>query len=186
MKQLYQSFLPGEEIPVLPLLKKRKLFKYYTRETMAAVLTAGRLLQEAGTPPDLPFYYASAEMEDETEFRAFFQRFKAGEPIPEFSPQRYYTAASPLFLFKMMRNMVPCFVSIENGLVGDNNVLLDSAEGLLLAGMTAPARLVLLGAGYLHADGTVETGFALMSPDECAARLSRIHPDDRAIELFRC
>ena len=184
MKSVYHSYGAGEDIPVLPLLKKRKLFKYYSRETMAAVLSAGQLLSGNDVPADIPFYYASAEVENKEAYREIFIKYLKGYRGP-FSPQQYLSAASPIHLFQTMRNMVPCFVSIENGLVGDNSVLVDTAGGLLLAGMTAPAPLVLLGAGYLHADGAVEAGFALMTPEECATHPLLREPEGRAIEIFR-
>ena len=36
MKAQYLHFSPDEEIPALPCIRKRKLVKYYTRETLAA------------------------------------------------------------------------------------------------------------------------------------------------------
>ena len=61
MKAQYLRFAPDEEIPALACIRKRKLVKYYTRETLAAVLAVSRLLD--GQPADTrtPFYYASAD-----------------------------------------------------------------------------------------------------------------------------
>ena len=50
MKTQYLRFAPDEEIPALACIRKRKLVKYYTRETLAAVLAVSRLLD--GQPAD--------------------------------------------------------------------------------------------------------------------------------------
>ena len=184
MTSLYRSYSPGEDIPVAPRLKKRKLLKYYSREAMAAVLTAGELLEEKVLPPRLPFYYASAYVENLNILDEVFEKLNA-YPDHIFAAQRFLLATPPTVNFKMMRNMVPCFVSIENNLTGDNNFIVDSASALLYAALTAPGDgPVLIGAGYLHADDSVEAGFALVNPSELAG-----HPllgsDAPAIELFR-
>lgn len=184
MTSLYRSYSPGEDIPVAGRLKKRKLLKYYSREAMAAVLTASELLEGKALPPRLPFYYASAYVENLRFLEEVFEKLNA-YPDHVFDAQRFLLATPPPVNFKMMRNMVPCFVSIENNLTGDNNFIVDSASALLFAALTAPGDgPVLIGAGYLHADDSVETGFALVNPSELAG-----HPllgsDAPAIELFR-
>lgn len=182
MKRVYHRYAPGEEIPVLPCVHRRKLFKYYNREAMAAVLTASELLSGAGLPSSTPFYYSSAETELIPCFDEIFQKYGEWDV---FDAVRYTAAASPQSQFKMMRNMVPCFVSVENGLTGDNNVIIDSASALLYAALTAPGDgPVLIGAGHLHADGSVECGFALVRPEELSG-----HPllgsGETAITFFR-
>lgn len=184
MTSLYRSYSPEEDIPVGHRLKKRKLLKYYSREAMAAVLTAGELLDGKELPASLPFYYASAYVENLSFLGEVFEKLNA-YPDHVFDAQRFLLSTPPPVNFKMMRNMVSCFVSIENSLNGDNNFIVDSASALLYAALTAPGDgPVLMGAGYLHADNSVEAGFALVHPSELAA-----HPllgsDAPAMELFR-
>ena len=184
MTSIYRSYRPGEDIPVAPRLKKRKLLKYYSREAMAAVLTASEFLEGKDLPERIPFYYASAYVEDLSFLEEVFTRLDAF-PDHVFDAGRFLLATPPPVNFKMMRNMVPCFLSIENKLTGDNNFIVDSASALLYAALTAPGDgPVLLGAGRMHADGGAEAGFALVNPSELAG-----HPllgsDVPAIELFR-
>lgn len=184
MTSIYRRFSPEEDIPVAQRLKKRKLLKYYSREAMAAVLAAGEFLEGKSLPPHLPFYYASAYVENLEFLKEVFDKLNA-YPDHIFDAQRFLLSTPPPVNFKMMRNMVPCFVSIENNLTGDNNFIVDSASALLYAALTAPGEgPVLMGAGYLHADDSVEAGFALVNPSELAG-----HPllgsDAPAIELFR-
>ncbi|NLZ20168.1 MAG: hypothetical protein GXY24_07925 [Bacteroidales bacterium] len=184
MKTVYLRYSSEEEIPAGPCIRKRKLVKYYTRETLAAVLAAATLLDGESIPAQTPFYYASADVENFDCFREVFEKF-SGAGIRGFDAERYLAFAPPTSQFKIMRNMVPCFVSIENALTGDNNVIVDSASALLYAALTAPSPgRVLLGAGFLHADDSVEVGFALAEPGEFAG-----HPllgtDAPAIEIFK-
>lgn len=184
MTSLYRHFSPEDAIPVAPRLKNRKLLKYFTREAMAAVLTAGELLEGKALPQRLPFYYASAYLENLNVMEDVFAKLNAS-PDHVFDAGRFLLATPPTVHFKMMRNMVPCFVSIENNLTGDNNFIVDSASALLYAALTAPGDgPVLIGAGYLHADDSVEAGFALVQASDLAG-----HPllmsDAPAIEIFR-
>ena len=184
MKTVYLHYSPEEEIPAGPRIRKRKLVKYYTRETLAAVLAAAQLLDGEEIPSQTPFYYASADVENFDCFREVFEKFSAAG-IRSFDAERYLAFAPPTAQFKIMRNMVPCFVSLEHALTGDNNVIVDSASALLYAALTAPTDgRVLIGAGFLHADDSVEAGFALVHPDELAG-----HPllgtDAPAIDIFK-
>ena len=199
MKKVYLHYSPEEEIPALPYIRKRKLVKYYTRETLAAVLAAAQLLDGEDLPSQTPFYYASADTENFDCFREVFEKFSAAG-VRTFDAERYLAFAPPTSQFKIMRNMVPCFVSIENtythsyqyafvsienALTGDNNVIVDSASALLYAALTAPgAGPVIIGAGFLHADDSVEAGFALVRPDELAGHplLGTAAP---AIDIFK-
>ena len=184
MTSIYRSYQAGEEIPVAPRLHKRKLLKYYSREAMAAVLTASEFLEGKALPPRIPFYYASAYVENLSFLEEVFSRLDA-YPDHVFTAERFLLTTPPPVNFKMMRNMVPCFISIENQLTGDSNFIVDSASALLYAALTAPGDgPVLMGAGYMHADGAAEAGFALVQPAELAH-----HPllgtDVPALELFR-
>jgi len=182
MKVIYHQYAPGEVIPVQPRLHRRKLFKYYNEEAMASVLSAAELFDEAEIPASTPFYYASAETEAIPCFREVFEKYGAPE---SFDAPRFLASFAPQNIFKMMRNMVPCFVSIEHGLTGDNAVIIDSASALLYAALTAPGDgPVLIGAGSLHADKSVEAGFALVRPEELT-RHPLLGTDAPAIQFFR-
>ena len=184
MKAVYRSFGADEEIPVLPLLKKRKLFKYYNRESMAAVLVADGFLKANPVPGDTAFFYASAEVENYSVFRDIYDRYLQSG-MEEFDAAGYIAMTPPQSQFKMMRNMVSCFISIENELRGDNNIIVDSASALLYSAITARTESeVLLGAGFLHYDGSVESGFALARPDELLHN-PLLGMDAPAIEFFR-
>lgn len=184
MTSIYRSYSATETIPVAPRLKKRKLLKYYSREAMAAVLASIDFLEGKSLPPRIPFYYASAYVENMYCLDEVFKRLDVYQDHV-FDAGRFLLSTPPPVNFKMMRNMVPCFVSMENNLTGDNNLIVDSASALLYAALTAPGEgPVLMGAGYLHADDSVETGFALVQPSFLAG-----HPllgtDAPAIEIFR-
>lgn len=163
MEFIFRKYGPDEPIPVTAVLRKRKLVKYYNREAQAAVLTAAEFLEGKGVSSDTPFYYASAETENFHSIRGIVGGIDSDiRDICSLFP-----AVSTLDIFKMMRNMVPCFIAIENDLKGDNNVIIDSASALLYCALTAPTEgNVLIGAGRLRADGSVECGFALGTPSE--------------------
>ena len=184
MKTVYLHYSPEEEIPAGPCIRRRKLVKYYPREPLAAVLAASTLLDGEDIPAQTPFYYASADVENFGCFREAFEKISAAG-MDTFDAERYLTFMPPTSQFKGMRNMVPFFVSLENALTGDNNVIVDSASALLYAALTAPTEgRVLIGAGFLHADDSVEIGFALAHPTEFAG-----HPllgtDATAIDIFK-
>lgn len=184
MTSIYRRYEPGEEIPIAARLHKRKLLKYYSREAMAAVPLAGELQEKTPIDPGIPFYYASSHIENLSIMEDVFAKLDA-YPDHVFDAQRFLLATPPTVNFKMMRNMVPCFISMENHLTGDNNVIVDSASALLYAALTAPGDgPVLIGTGVLHGDDSVEAGFALVHPAELEN-----HPllgsDAPAIVLFR-
>lgn len=184
MKTVYLRYGPDEPIPAQPVIHKKKLVKYYTRETLAAVLAVSRLQEGNAIPEDTPFYYSSADAENFECFRELLEKLDAAG-IHEMDAYHYVLFAPPTAQFKMMRNMTPCFVSIENGLKGDNNVFVDSASALLYSALTAPGDgEVLIGAGYLHEDESVEVGFAMARPEEFAGH-PMLGSDARAIEIFR-
>lgn len=181
MEFIYRAFDKEEDIPVASVLSRRKLVKYFNRETMAAVLVASEFLKGRNVPSEIPFYYASAEMENLDGIRNI-EPYLSGD---KFDVPKILPAVSTLDAFKTMRNMVSCFVAIENGLKGDNNSIIDSASALLYCAVTAPTDgPVLIGAGKLHADGSVECGFATGFPSEWEG-----HPllgtGECAIEIFR-
>ena len=179
MKQVYRRFAAGEEIPVLPLLKRRKLFKYYGRESMAAVLCALELAENCDIPADSAFYYAGSRLEN-LDFGKEIRRPLSGESV-----HKVLMELPPVSSFRLMRNMSPAFVSMELGLKGDDAVVVDSAQALLYAAATAPGDgHVLIGAACFHEDNSAEAGFAFGTREEF-----RAHPlfgqEAPAINLFR-
>ncbi|MGE4567591.1 MAG: hypothetical protein AB7C90_00205 [Bacteroidales bacterium] len=169
MKIVYKSYSPSDEIPVFDVVVHRKLVKYYTRETMAAVVAAYELLSGKEVLSDMPFFYASGETALVEFYTGACKTYS--ERNTHFATDRFIEdvvpTISPLSQFKMMRNMTHCFVAMEHGLKGDNAAMLHSVSGLLysalLCGYKGP---VLMGAGQLYADGAVECGFAQLLPAE--------------------
>lgn len=187
MRVIHRIYLPNEEIPVYDFAKNRKLVKYYTRETMAAVVAVSQLFEGREIPSDMPFYYSTEETEMLDFYRDICSQYAYIKD--EFSSlgfiENVVPTISPLQQFKMMRNTTSCFVSIENGLKGDNAVLLSSASGLLYMAMLAETNgSVLIGAGKLYSDGTAECGFAEVMSDEIANH-PMLNSTDDAITLFR-
>jgi hypothetical protein len=187
MQLIHQVYLPDQPIPVYDHVKNRKLVKYYTRETMAAVVTLSRFLKGREIIPDMPFFYSTGE----TEYMDFYREtcIRYAETGKDFSSTHFIKyivpGISPLQQFKMMRNTTACFLSIENGLKGDNAVLLASASGLLYTAMLAETEgPVLIGAGKLYSDGTAECGFAELWPRE-AENHPMLGSQEDALSLFR-
>jgi hypothetical protein len=187
MRVIHSIYLPNEDIPVHDFAKNRKLVKYYTRETMAAVVAVSQLFEGREIPSDMPFYYST----EETEMLDFYRNIcsQYTHIKDEFSSRGFIEnvvpTISPLQQFKMMRNTTSCFVSIENGIKGDNTVLLSSASGLLYMAIFAETKgPILIGAGKLYADGTAECGFAEVMSDEIASH-PMLNSTDDAITLFR-
>ena len=179
MTKIYRRFAPGEDIPVLQQLQRRKLFKFYGRESMAAVFTALLLSKECNLDALTPFYYSGGMLEN-LDFQKQIRR-----PLPGESVHKVLMELSPASSFRLMRNMAPAFVSMELGLKGDDAVVIDSAQALLYAAVTAPGDApVLIGTACVHEDGSAEAGFALGTRQEFLS-----HPlfgrEAPAIDLFR-
>ncbi|MFA5641724.1 MAG: hypothetical protein WCR61_04655 [Bacteroidales bacterium] len=187
MRIIYKKYLPKEDIPVYDFVRKRKLVKYYTRETMAAVVCTGLLLKGQEVSEETPFFFSNSESEMMDYYRdaciAFDQK-----RIP-FTTHDFIKIAvpsiSPLSHFKMMRNMAHCFISIEYGLKGDNAALLGSASGLLYSALLADTdKEVYIGAGKLHVNGTAEAGFGILLPYELKNH-RMLDSNSEAINFFR-
>jgi len=187
MRISYVTYLPDQEIPVYDFVVQRKLVKYYTRETMAAMAAMAALYPDRKRDEDTPFFYATGELEMMAFYIEACQKM-AGRHT-RFSPELFLKELvpqiSPLTQFKQMRNMTQCFVSIEYGLRGDNAALLRSGSGMLYEAMLCPGnRPVLIGAGRLYADNRVEVGFAEVLPSELEG-----HPllgkDFEPVDFFR-
>ncbi|MCP4218232.1 MAG: beta-ketoacyl-[acyl-carrier-protein] synthase family protein [bacterium] len=188
MKTQLDCYAPTDTIPVKTFLKHKKAAKYFNRETAAAVVCLGRLLEETSLAPDTPFYYAKGLVEYE-EYGLESIVDNCRDEKGKFSTDNFVNKAmaslSPLTQFKVLFNMPLSFTAIEYGLTGDNAVLYASAGGLLSHALHAPEGLpVLLGTAVVYADGSVEAGFSLGYKEEYEA-LHLPEPDSDAIEFFR-
>jgi len=170
MKIEFNTYTLETAIPVESYLKKRKPAKFFNRETAAAVVCVGRLLKGETLNTDTSFYYAKGQVEYQDfglEQIAAASRDDSGR----FCRERFVTKAiagiSPLTQFKILYNMPLSFVAIEHHLTGDNAVIYASGSGLITQARHAPPGFpVLLGAGRVFPDGTVESGFALAEKEE--------------------
>ena len=63
MRVIYRKYLPGEDIPAADYFSRRKLVKYFSRETMAAVVCIGELLKGEVPSPETPFFFSSLQKE---------------------------------------------------------------------------------------------------------------------------
>ena len=188
MNAVFDSYGPGEEIPVLQYLKNRKLKKYFNRETEAAVVGVGKLTRKIELDPETPFYFASGIMEYEdcglndivknsTDTNGnFSQKLFIEKAVP---------GVSPLNLFKVLQNMPLSFVAIEHNLTGDNAVIYTSASGLLLLGLHSVFNgPMLLGASKTHKNGKVEAGFAYVMKEDIE-NSSFLSGTEEAVDMFR-
>lgn len=187
MRIVYKKYTASDEIPVYDYVQQRKLVKYYTRETMAAVVAAAELLAGCEVRNDMPFFYSTGETEVMDFYTGSCKTYAVRNTT--FNTPRFIEdvvpTISPLSQFKMMRNMTHCFVSIEHGLKGDNAALLFSASGLLYSALLCGYDgMVLIGAGRMYADGAVECGFASLHPADLANH-RLLGSADEAIEFFR-
>lgn len=175
---------------MLDFLPDRKLSKYFSRETAAAVVTAGQLLKGKVYDQRMPLYYATGISEHEDYgLPSVVAASTDREGI--FSQEQFslngFSDVSPLNQFRVLLNMPICFVSIVYRLTGDNAVLYGSAAGLLAQARCAPSNgQLLLGAGKTYQDGMVETGFAIMNRTELDNYIKDIAVEDEPIELIRC
>ena len=188
MKIIFDSYSPGESIPVQQFIKNKKLAKYFNRETAAAIVSCGKLLRGAEFDPDLPFYYETGVMEFEDlglDAIAAGSLDEQGNFSQHLFVEKGAKAVHPLTQFKALYNMPLSFVSIEHGLTGDNAVIYASARGLLMQALHAPGEKdILLGSGKLYSDGRLHSSFALIGRDEIEG-MSFPESGCEAIDLFR-
>ncbi|MCP5103820.1 MAG: hypothetical protein GY950_10600 [bacterium] len=188
MRTAFNSYSLQEEIPVRAYLKKRKLVKYFNRETAAAMVCLGQLLNGESLPPTTPFYYAKGLVEYEDIGLGKLVEASTGDS-GGFSQEKFVlqgmSSISPLTQFKVLYNMPLSFVAIEHNLTGDNSVIYSSAAGLILQALHGPPDVpILLGADRVYKDGRVETGFALAEKEEIE-KIPPLDPSGEAIDLFR-
>lgn len=188
MRVVFDSYTAEETIPVRVYLKNRKLGKYFSRETAAALVCAGKLSEQGEIPEETPFYYATGLIEYE-EYGLNYIVEDSIDQYGEFSEQRFFkeglSRIPPLTQFKVLQNMPLCFVSIEHQLRGDNAVVYSSASGLLHHALYAPEDgPLLIGAGKVYQTGATECGFALVAKKEIEDS-SFLSFSGEAIEIFR-
>lgn len=186
------SYRRNETIPARDYMTKKKHVKFFDRETAAAMVCVGRLLKGRMLPTNTPFYYAKGAVEHE---EYGLEDIAAGSATAEgaFDHEGFIKVGmanvSPLTHSKVMYNMTLSFLSIELGLTGDNAVIYRSASGLLLQTYHAPVYPgipILIGAGRVNKEGTVESGFALVTQGNLlqAKRARDKVAHDDAMELF--
>jgi hypothetical protein len=184
----FNTYSIDENIPVNDYIKNKKMAKYYNRETQAAFVSFGKVFKESKIDRDTPIYYATGVVEHEL-FDLNKIAINSVDDNEHFSNQLFIEKGmqqvSPLTQFKILYNMTLCFISIEYGLNGDNAAIYASASGLLNnAKYSNNKDQVIIGAGKVYSNGTVESGFAVISANELD-QLPFINPDDEAIEIFK-
>jgi hypothetical protein len=187
VKMIYKKYLLQDEIPVRNVLRNKKLAKYFNRETALGIVCLAELLQDAALKPETPVFYETGLIEYED-----FGLDTIAEVCVkdmEFSPRDFVekgmSSISPLTQFKILLNMPLCFFSIENNLTGDNAVIYSSASGLLTHAYLADTEDdMLIGAGKVNADGSVESGFAVCRKSELY-KFQGDYGDREGIEIFR-
>lgn len=188
MKLVFDSYAAGEEIPVISYLKNRKLAKYLNRETMAAVVAVGKLLERVPVERDIPIYYATGMLEYQD--YGLSQIVAASrDPEGNFSHELFVNqgivAVSPLNQFKVLQNMPLSFAAINYGFTGDNAVLYSSAGSLLRQGLCAPdSGQIVIGAGKVYRDGRAECGFAVAAVDDLHDS-QWLKSEGEAVDMFR-
>jgi hypothetical protein len=188
MKVVFNHFDANIAIPVYDHIQNRKMAKYYNREAQAALVSIGKLIEDQNIDPFTPIFYAVGIIENE-EFDINKIASCSVDDAGKFSNQAFIEKGmlqiSPLTQFKVLYNMTLCFISIEHGFKGDNAVIYSSAFGLINNALYSNgADDVYIGAGKIYADGSVESGFALISKEELG-KLPAFDSEMEAIELFK-
>jgi hypothetical protein len=188
MNAAFSTFAYGETIPVFDYLKDRKLAKYFSRETAAAIVCLGRLLEDVKIHSGIPVYYATGITEHEDYGLPGIVR-NSTDSTGRFSTELFirkgFAEVPPITQFKLLCNMPLCFISLNYGLCGDNAVIYSAASALLCQALSSPVESpILLGAGKSHADGSVETGFAVASKNEISSS-QFLSSSIEAVEIFR-
>ncbi len=188
MVVVYNLYKKDDLISINDFVKNKKLTKYYNRETMAAMLTVGQLMKQISYSSETPIYYSTGIVEHEEYELDKIAALSANEH-QQFDTHLFIekgmSAISPLTQFKVLYNMTLCFISIEHGLKGENAAMYSSASGLLISALFASTNQSrIIGAGKMHADATVESGFAFISKNEIES-LPYLSSGVDAIEIFR-
>lgn len=167
----YNHYSLAQEIPAKSCLKKRKLIKYFNRETSAAIVTARELFNELDLDinyKSLPMFFSKGEVEFEDMGLEVIVNActKNGGFSQEDFVKTGLSGISPLTQFKVLYNMPLCFVSIENELRGDNCVIYASCNGLISHILTSKTEEAIIGATKVHPNGSVACSMALVKKDD--------------------
>jgi hypothetical protein len=187
VKIIYKRYELNETIPVRNVLKNKKLVKYFNQETSSGMVCLAELLEDIEINPEIPFFYETGliEYEDFGLDTIVETCVEDGKFSQKSFVEKGMSAISPLTQFKILLNMPLCFFSIENNFTSDNAVIYSSAQGLLInAALAETDGDILIGSGKVNADGSVESGFALINKEE----LNLIKGDfegKEGIEIFR-
>ncbi len=178
----------GETIPVKEFVKKRKLIKYFNKETSSSIVCIAQLLKGITLEPSTPFYYGMGLIQYEDFGLENIATLSRDPQTHQFSQQHYIQTAmpsvSPLSQFKVLYNMPLSFVAIEHNLQGDCAVVYANAHSLVTQAMYAPTEhQILIGASQVFEDGSVTSGFALVSKDELPSIDEALNMQE-PIELF--
>jgi len=187
MKMIYKKYELHEDIPVRSVLNNKKLVKYFNRETSAGIVCLAELLKDTVINPETPIYYETGliEYEDFGLDTIVETCIEDGKFSQQAFVEKGMSSISPLTQFKILLNMPLCFFSIENNLTGDNAVVYSSASGLLVHAYLADTEEeIILGAGKVNPDGSVESGFALLKPYEIN-KIRNNFESKEGIEIFR-
>lgn len=187
MRWIYKKIALEQEIPVRSVLRNKKLAKYFNRESALGIVCLAALLGDEPLSPSTPIFYdtGTIEYEDFGLEKIVETCVVDGRYSQKAFVERGMSAISPMTQFKILLNMPICFFSIEHQLTGDNAVTYATAEGLLAhARLAASAEDILIGAGKVNADGSIESGFALGTKSELAAFAGRFAHRE-GIEIFR-
>ena len=188
MRIVLKSYKADEAIPVIGKLNNKKLNKYFNRETSAGIVAFSEMADGMEINPETPFYYGACVVEfEDYGLSKIVEACKSDEGT--FSQKRFVergmSSISPLTQFKILYNMPLSFISIEKNLNGDNAVIYNSARGLIEYAKYSPAdEQIIIGAGKVWKDGTVESGFALLNKSEIE-NLPDYEDSTPAIEIFR-
>jgi len=184
----FETFEPGEVLPVRNYLKNRKLKKFFSRETMAAMICVSKLLEDHEISEETSFFYATSVLEFE-DYGLTNLALHSTDEDDQFSQRRFIEDCipkiSPLNQFRLLQNMPLCFISIEKNIKGDNAVVYSSGQGLLRHALYADNDMnILIGATRVYKSGKAESGFAIVDKDEirCSKFLCGC---DEAIDMFR-
>lgn len=188
MKLNIVHFKADETIPIKAYIKKRKLIKYFNKETAASIVCVAQLLQDTTLNPSTPFYYGMGLIEYEDFGLEEIATLSTDPQTHQFSQQHYIQNAmpsvSPLSQFKVLYNMPLSFVAIEHNLQGDCVVNYANAHSLLIQALYAPTNLpILIGASKVYQDGSVTSGFALLDKSELPSE-KEVEGMQEPIELF--
>jgi len=177
-----------ETIPVKAFIKKRKLIKYFNKETSSSIVCVAQLLKDTTLDPSTPFYYGMGLIQYEDFGLENIATLSRDPHTHQFSQQNYIEDAmpsvSPLSQFKVLYNMPLSFVAIEHNLQGDCAVVYADAHSLVTQAKYAPTEhQILIGASQVFEDGSVTSGFALINKEELPSADEALTMQE-PIELF--